>query len=283
MVFTNSPRTVMVWTRASYLSCAGACMHACAQLSFMPLSRVPRRRCTPRTPRTQAERGGRYHRERRRVARLGPRTPALRTGVNYASREMSNCSPYRKIYNSSRCGKHYVPSPTPDTHSARSFPPCLADSTPPRTPLSHPYSRSRDDPPFVGRALRLPEGVLKLSFSLFFRSIPNYFRGGEAKSSAFRSLFKSCFCFRPFLFYSWVVDIKAYTEGLVVERGLKFRSKECREILGQRVYTRTQTRTYTCTQAERNNRGCGSGTRSDLAIFPPRPVSNRQSGSALVH
>lgn len=122
-----------------------------------------------------------------------------------------------------------------------------------------------------------------LSLSLFFRSIPNYFRGGEAKSSAFRSLFKSCFCFRPFPFYSWVVDIKAYTEGLVVERGLKFRSKECREILGQRVYTRTQTRTYTRTQAERNNRGCGSGTRSDLAIFPPRPVSNRQSGSALVH
>lgn len=30
------------------------------------------------------------------------------TGVNYASREMSNCSPYRKIYNSARCGKHYV-------------------------------------------------------------------------------------------------------------------------------------------------------------------------------
>lgn len=30
------------------------------------------------------------------------------TGVNYASREMSNCSPYRKIYNSALCGKHYV-------------------------------------------------------------------------------------------------------------------------------------------------------------------------------
>lgn len=31
-----------------------------------------------------------------------------RTRVNYVSCEMSNCSPYRKIYNSARCGKHYV-------------------------------------------------------------------------------------------------------------------------------------------------------------------------------
>lgn len=259
-------------------------MHACAQLSFMPLSRVPRRRCTPRTPRTQAERGGRYHRERRRVARLGPRTPALRTGVNYASREMSNCSPYRKIYNSSRCGKHYVPSPTPDTHSARSFPPCLADSTPPRTPLSHPYSRSRDDPPFVGRALRLPEGVLKLSLSLSFFDPFQIISGGVKRSPPrFVRCLNRVFVFVRFPFIRGWLILKRRTEGLVVERGLKFRSKECREILGQRVYTRTQTRTYTCTQAERNNRGCGSGTRSDLAIFPPRPVSNRQSGSALVH
>lgn len=28
--------------------------------------------------------------------------------VNYVSCEMSNCSPYRKIYNSARCGKHYA-------------------------------------------------------------------------------------------------------------------------------------------------------------------------------
>lgn len=73
-----------------------------------------------------------------------------------------------------------------------------------------------------------------------------------------------------------MVHIKTYTEGLVVERGLKFRSTaECREVLG--------THTHTYAEGERNNRGCGSGTRSDLAIFPPRPVSNRQSGSALVH
>ena len=31
--------------------------------------------------------------------------------VNYVSCEMSNCSPYRKIYNSARCGKHYVQPP----------------------------------------------------------------------------------------------------------------------------------------------------------------------------
>lgn len=43
------------------------------------------------------------------------------------------------------------------------------------------------------------------------------------------------------------------------------------------------THTHIYAEGERNNRGCGSGTRSDLAIFPPRPVSNRQSGSALVH
>lgn len=77
-----------------------------------------------------------------------------------------------------------------------------------------------------------------------------------------------------------MVDIKTYTEGLVVERGLKFRSTaECREVLG--IYTHIHI--YTYAEGERNNRGCGSGTRSDLAIFPPRPVSNRQSGSALVH
>ena len=70
-----------------------------------------------------------------------------------------------------------------------------------------------------------------------------------------------------------MVDIKAYAEGLIVERGLKFRSRVSRDI----------GRVYTYMQGERNNRGCGSGTRSDLAIFPPRPVSNRQSGSALVH
>lgn len=40
-------------------------------------------------------------------------TRTSRTGVNYASREMSNCSPYHKIYNSARCGKHYVLSPDP--------------------------------------------------------------------------------------------------------------------------------------------------------------------------
>lgn len=44
------------------------------------------------------------------------------------------------------------------------------------------------------------------------------------------------------LFGSWVVDIKTYTEGLVVERGLKFRSTaECREVLG--IYTHIHTHT----------------------------------------
>lgn len=33
---------------------------------------------------------------------------SARVRVNYVSCEMSNCSPYRKIYNSARCGKHYV-------------------------------------------------------------------------------------------------------------------------------------------------------------------------------
>lgn len=43
------------------------------------------------------------------------------------------------------------------------------------------------------------------------------------------------------LFGSWVVDIKTYTEGLVVERGLKFRSTaECREVLGTHTHTHTQ-------------------------------------------
>lgn len=84
------------------------------------------------------------------------------TGVNYASREMSNCSPYRKIYNSARCGKHYVlgpfsspplaappgrsttfnhprvclPTACPPSHT-RAFPsPALASSSPPRARAS---------------------------------------------------------------------------------------------------------------------------------------------------
>lgn len=39
-----------------------------------------------------------------------------------------------------------------------------------------------------------------------------------------------------------MVDIKTYTEGLVVERGLKFRSTaECREVLGTHTHTHTHT------------------------------------------
>lgn len=41
--------------------------------------------------------------------------------VNYVSCEMSNCSPYRKIYNSARCGKHYV---LPSLHSYSLSPFC---------------------------------------------------------------------------------------------------------------------------------------------------------------
>lgn len=41
-----------------------------------------------------------------------------------------------------------------------------------------------------------------------------------------------------------MVDIKTYTEGLVVERGLKFRSTaECGEVLG--IYTHIYTYTHT--------------------------------------
>lgn len=40
------------------------------------------------------------------------------------------------------------------------------------------------------------------------------------------------------LFGSWVVDIKTYTEGLVVERGLKFRSTAVWRGIG---YTHTHT------------------------------------------
>lgn len=42
------------------------------------------------------------------------------------------------------------------------------------------------------------------------------------------------------LFGSWVVDIKTYTEGLVVERGLKFRSTAVSRGIG---YTHTHTHT----------------------------------------
>ena len=61
-----------------------------------------------------------------RFARAGspyaliPTLPRIyaRVRVNYVSCEMSNCSPYRKIYNSARCGKHYVLSgPSSSTFS----------------------------------------------------------------------------------------------------------------------------------------------------------------------
>ena len=96
---------------------------ACArvhELSFMRLSRVFLASMHARTPTnkaaiTAANVGG--------WRGPGHARPA-HTGVNYAPREMSNCSPYRKIYNSSRCGKHYVlsHSPTTDPHRLRSFP-----------------------------------------------------------------------------------------------------------------------------------------------------------------
>lgn len=70
------------------------------------------------------------------------------TGVNYASREMSNCSPYRKIYNSALCGKHYVLS--------QSF---LHPALPPdRSSFSHPMS-----PPSVHPLSRGPRALSSLS------------------------------------------------------------------------------------------------------------------------
>lgn len=69
------------------------------------------------------------------------------TGVNYASREMSNCSPYRKIYNSALCGKHYVLS--------QSF---LHPALPPDRPsFSHPMS-----PPSVHPLSRGPRALSSL-------------------------------------------------------------------------------------------------------------------------
>lgn len=177
----------MVWTVA-YRTCP-APVRACTRVHSYPscLSRVfPRvdaRRAHKRSERAAitANVGGGWRSS-------GHAHQALRTGVNYASREMSNCSPYRKIYNSSRCGKHYVPSPTPDTHSARSFPPCFTDSTP-RPSLSPPIPgrgtihHSLDELSDCRRGFSSP---ISLSF---FPSIPNYFRGrrgvGEVAPSRF--------------------------------------------------------------------------------------------------
>lgn len=200
MVFTNSPRTVMVWTVA-YRTCPApvrACMHACAQLSFMPLSRVPPRRCTPRTPRahtgTQRE-GAAITAHVGGGRRGGPRThQPPRTGVNYASREMSNCSPYRKIYNSSRCGKHYVPSPTlripirpdPFPHGSPIRP---LPRAPP--PLSHPLFQAEGRSTIRWTSSQIAGGgsqALSLSLSLFdpFQIISGEEVVERSRSSAFR-------------------------------------------------------------------------------------------------
>lgn len=72
-----------------------------------------------------------------------------RTGVNYASREMSNCSPYHKIYNSARCGKHYVlsrSSSLPPGHSTFSHP-VVPTVHPPTSPSPSSRSRPRFSPP----------------------------------------------------------------------------------------------------------------------------------------
>lgn len=75
-------------------------------------------------------------------------TSTSRTGVNYASREMSNCSPYHKIYNSARCGKHYVlsRSPFPPSRPFYLQPPGVPAVHPPLGPSS-PSSRPRFSPP----------------------------------------------------------------------------------------------------------------------------------------
>lgn len=97
---------------------------------------------------------------RRQDAGVGgaPRTHTRAcTGVNYASREMSNCSPYRKIYNSARCGKHYVLSRVlplrPALPHGWPFPPSATQSLPPALALYHAVlpllSRSRFPTPFA--------------------------------------------------------------------------------------------------------------------------------------
>lgn len=75
-------------------------------------------------------------------------TSTSRTGVNYASREMSNCSPYHKIYNSARCGKHYVLSRSsfPPSWPFYLQPPGVPAVHPPLGPSS-PSSRPRFSPP----------------------------------------------------------------------------------------------------------------------------------------
>lgn len=152
-------------------SCPAMRVHACTAILHAGLA------CSS----MRSERG-RYHRERRRRRRrrwwwLGPRTPGPHTGVNYASREMSNCSPYRKIYNSSRCGKHYVPSPTP----VRPYPFPSPDPSPNRLvprPLS-PLSRPRDHPPFVALTSCSPRIAGGAISSSLFSIHSKLFPGGE--------------------------------------------------------------------------------------------------------
>lgn len=121
-------------------------VHACASYPSCGSLACSSRRCThARTPTnkaaiTAANVGG--------WRGPGHARPA-HTGVNYAPREMSNCSPYRKIYNSSRCGKHYVLSHSlPDRRSPSvpilspsfaDWPPCPFAKHTALTSGSHPY------------------------------------------------------------------------------------------------------------------------------------------------
>lgn len=98
----------------------GAIPHACARV-YSPYTRmhVPiQRRAIRRVGKTRED------------SRIHTRT--CRTGVNYASREMSNCSPYHKIYNSARCGKHYVLSRSFSSSPPWPFHPVSLPSTLPR-------------------------------------------------------------------------------------------------------------------------------------------------------
>lgn len=130
------PRSTYVCTYACVV-CTRACVYARVG-RFLMRARVRRTRPHTRSSRQRwEERDGGGSGARR--GRTGC------TGVNYASREMSNCSPYRKIYNSARCGKHYVLGPFSSSPLAA---PVVPTFNHPRVsqPLVHPLTRAFPTP-----------------------------------------------------------------------------------------------------------------------------------------